>query len=322
MTSLVDVRLRGSAASDLPAGSLLHLGSARVAARLRPLAAATSDVVRLTLEAPLPLRVGDRGLLRDPGASRVLGGVVVLDPDPPQAAATARCSQERAEPAGRGGRRGRPGGRAAAPRRRTARPAGRAWASAPPACPARATSTTAPGWSRRPSPRRCAASLVGFSGRWHAADPLAAAPSVDVARQRLGLPTGALVGGLVQPPLAVRQGRVVDVRRDAVDPLTPAVRASVTAVLADLADRPFVAPEAHRLREPGAGAARAGGRRASRRAGAGGGGAGARARGGRGGGRCAARRRRADHPGGGAGGLGDDPAGRDPAAGACSTSAG
>ncbi|WP_460447042.1 SelB domain-containing protein, partial [Angustibacter aerolatus] len=95
--------------------------------------------------------------------------------------------------------------------------------------------------------------LVGFSGRWHAADPLAAAPSVDVARQRLGLPTGALVGGLVHPPLAVRQGRVVDVRRDGVDPLTPAVRASVTAVLADLADRPFVAPEAHRLRELGLG---------------------------------------------------------------------
>ena len=38
---------------------------------------------RITFDWPLPLIVGDRLLLRDPARHRVLGGVGVLDPDPP-----------------------------------------------------------------------------------------------------------------------------------------------------------------------------------------------------------------------------------------------
>ena len=53
--------------------------------------------------APLPLRAGDRALLRDPGAQAVAAGVLVLDADPPalrrRGAAAARAADARAAPA-------------------------------------------------------------------------------------------------------------------------------------------------------------------------------------------------------------------------------
>ena len=45
----------------------LHVGSARVVARVRPLG---PGLARLSLTDPLPLHVGDRVLLRDPGSRR------------------------------------------------------------------------------------------------------------------------------------------------------------------------------------------------------------------------------------------------------------
>jgi len=75
----LDVRLVGSA-DRVPGGLVLHVGAAAVPVRTRPLAPGT---VRLTLDRPLPLRAGDRLVLRDPGEQRVLAGAVVLDPDPP-----------------------------------------------------------------------------------------------------------------------------------------------------------------------------------------------------------------------------------------------
>jgi selenocysteine-specific elongation factor len=47
---------------------------------VRPL---DEDVARLAMSRSLPLRAGDRGILRDPGADRPLSGFVVLDADPP-----------------------------------------------------------------------------------------------------------------------------------------------------------------------------------------------------------------------------------------------
>ena len=64
----------------LPAELLLHVGSTAVAVRLRPLG---PDTVRLVLLRALPLRAGDRALLRDPGRQSVAAGVLVLDADPP-----------------------------------------------------------------------------------------------------------------------------------------------------------------------------------------------------------------------------------------------
>ncbi|MEH0846095.1 selenocysteine-specific translation elongation factor, partial [Micromonospora sp. CPCC 205711] len=92
-TDLLDVRLAGDPAADLPATLTLHVGSAAVPARVRPLGA---DTVRLRLDRPLPLLIGDRALLRDPGRHHVAGGVTVLDVDPPplrrRGAAAARAA--------------------------------------------------------------------------------------------------------------------------------------------------------------------------------------------------------------------------------------
>lgn len=78
-TSGLDVRLSVDPRT-LPAELVLHVGSTGVAVRLRPLG---EDTARLTLHRPLPLRAGDRALLRDPGVQAVAAGVLVLDVDPP-----------------------------------------------------------------------------------------------------------------------------------------------------------------------------------------------------------------------------------------------
>ncbi|MEO7421127.1 MAG: GTP-binding protein, partial [Ornithinibacter sp.] len=77
LTDLIDVSVARD--SRLPAAPLAHLGAAQVAVRTRPLG---EHHFRLHLERPLPLHLGDRGLLRDPG-SRQLWGFQVVDPAPP-----------------------------------------------------------------------------------------------------------------------------------------------------------------------------------------------------------------------------------------------
>ncbi len=74
LTSVIDVRfsagwLAGPAAHGrwgLPRLATLHAGTARTPAEIRPLG---PDLARLRLRDPLPLRAGDRVLLRDPGAA-------------------------------------------------------------------------------------------------------------------------------------------------------------------------------------------------------------------------------------------------------------
>ena len=95
LTRTVDVRLTRPAA-DLPQRLTLHVGTAAVPVRVRPL---VGPAARLTLPRALPLATGDRALLRDPGASGRLGpgapdtpdaaadavtGVLVVDADPPE----------------------------------------------------------------------------------------------------------------------------------------------------------------------------------------------------------------------------------------------
>ncbi|MEQ7128402.1 selenocysteine-specific translation elongation factor [Actinopolymorpha sp. B11F2] len=89
-TEVVDVTLRyaddGERSDPSGPGAIaerlvLHVGSAAVPVRVRAFDATTA---RLCLARPLPLRTGDRGLLRDPGRKRVVAGVVVLDVRPPE----------------------------------------------------------------------------------------------------------------------------------------------------------------------------------------------------------------------------------------------
>lgn len=234
-TRAVDVLLTGE--GRVPEQPVLHVGTRSVTVRVRPL---DESNVRLTLADALPLRIGDRALLRDPG-SRSIWGVRVLDPAPP-------------------------------PLRRRGAAAARALLLAG------ADDSVAFALSTRPVVRRSELSRRGValtdlptgalaSGDWlvsadrarhwrqQLADLVAAhtsalEPGVSVAQviHELRLPDPALAGLLVEPPLRLAQGRVVP---DVEDVLPASLRTAVSAVQEDLADSAFRAPDAGRLKTLG-----------------------------------------------------------------------
>jgi selenocysteine-specific elongation factor len=280
LAAVVDVRL--AATGDRPPRQLtVHAGSARTTAQLRPLGGL---IARLTLAEPLPLHVGDRLLLRDPGSAAAafaqpgagagratparpgqpawppLVGAIVLDPAPPAF--------------------GRRGAAAAAGRELAA------WPAVPAAADLlrrhgllRATGLRAMGLGELPAP--VGGDWLADPGHWatlarqlrdsvaaHARqEPLAPGLPLEAARAGLGLPARQLVERLAAPPLAVRSGYLV-LERDGGAGQGPAlpdrVLAAVGLLRDDLAGQPFAAPEATRLRELGldtralAAAARAG----------------------------------------------------------------
>jgi selenocysteine-specific elongation factor len=318
VTKLIDVRLSLGSSSPsagtarLPEETTLHIGSARTPARVRPLGPpvppsppspsgppgpsgpsgpsgppgnAGTAIARLTLRDALPLHVGDRVLLRDPGRAdgRILGATV-LDVAPPAVA-----------------------------RRGAAAAAGRelaAWPDHPSAADLlrrhgllRAGALAAMGVTGGQAPlapaagdwladpvhwadlrRRLAEAVAAHTRR----DPLAIGMSPEAARAALGLPDRALIEALARPPHDPPAGpgapaqvqltggylRLVppesperqEPRKltEPVSSLPPRVVSGVRAVLTDLARAPFMAPEAGRLEDLGldqralAAAARAG----------------------------------------------------------------
>src|SRR5690625_105678 len=81
LTPTVDVRrMTGAGFDESPAELIVHVGTAAVTARVRPLG---SGHARLALERALPLAVGDRMVLRGSGSRSVRTGAHVLDVDPP-----------------------------------------------------------------------------------------------------------------------------------------------------------------------------------------------------------------------------------------------
>jgi selenocysteine-specific elongation factor len=295
LTSVIDVRLTHLPAGQQPSGTMrlpsrltLHIGAARAVARVRMLG---GRAARLSLDHPLPLHVGDRVLLRDPGAAadratgRPVFGATVLDVSPPRL---------------------RGNGAAAAAERELA-----SWPE-PPTAPdllrrhrlLRAATASAMGLSDLPPPvsgewladpahwqrlrQRLAAAVAAHAAR----DPLAAGLPLDAARAELGLPDRGLVEALVArrpadgagedggtdkddgtAELVVASGgylrRAGGGERERPDgagrgapgqrpagaaqvPHLPArVTDAVQVVLADLADAPFSAPDAERMRELG-----------------------------------------------------------------------
>jgi selenocysteine-specific elongation factor len=286
VTSVIDVRLaphppsrrRPPGTVSLPPQLTLHIGAARAVARVRMLG---SGFARLNLDHALPLHVGDRVLLRDPGAApghageRPVYGATVLDVSPPRL---------------------RGNGAAAAAERELA-----SWPDVPAASDLlrrhrllRTGAASAMGLSDLPPP---------VSGEWladpahwqrlrqllsaavaaHAErDPLAPGLPVDAVRAELGLPGRDLVEALAawrppdgaDGPIEVSGGYLraaEDGERERADGAAPgqrpaagghaapvagprlpaAVANAVQAVLADLADAPFSAPGAERMRELG-----------------------------------------------------------------------
>jgi selenocysteine-specific elongation factor len=239
LTDLIDVRVHGDPAAGLPATLTLHAGSAAVPARVRPLG---PDTARLRLSRALPVRIGDRALLRDPGRHHVAGGVTVLDVAPPALSRRGAAARRAAELATMDGVPDLAGELC---RRRLVRrddldrmgvPAG--------GTPVAGRWLADPGhWSA------LRARLAEEVARHAAGHPLDPGAPLEALRHRLGLPDRSLVEALVEPPLVVRAGRV-----SAGPPSVPAeLAAAVDRAFADLADRPFAAPEAYRLAELGLG---------------------------------------------------------------------
>ena len=242
-TDTVDVRMRPvrGAELEIPTHGVLHVGAAAVPARVRPLG---RDTVRLVLDHPLPLRIGDRAVLRDSGARRVVGGVVVLDPAPPSL-------RRRGAPAARAvvlaGMDGRPDGVAELARRGVVRAEDlRALGAAVPA-----QAPTEAGWLVDPAlldPLRARlAAAVRAHARQHPLDP---GLPVEAARRALDLPDSRLLA-LVSRGFVVREGRVHAAGTTV--GLPTAVESALATLLAELEATPFAAPDAPRLAALGLG---------------------------------------------------------------------
>jgi selenocysteine-specific elongation factor len=240
-TEVVDVSLTGAGNDHLPAEPVVHVGSATVGSRLRPLG---GDIVRLRLAQRLPLRVGDRLLMRDPGSRRVLGADV-LDVDPPELRRRGAARQRAAE--------------------LTARPPGTDGASAELARRrvVRTEDFVAMGWPVPPDAAvhgpwllaggladDLAARVPQVVARYRQLRPLEPGPPGEVLRRALDLPDAELLPVVVRPPLVLRDGRVVD----GTATLPDAVQAAVDAIRKRLAADPFAAPESPELAAAGLGA--------------------------------------------------------------------
>ena len=246
VTDLVDVALAGDphGAAARRAGRPRRLGDRRRAA-----AAPRRRVLRLRLAAPLPLRVGDRLLLRDPGARRVLGADV-LDVDPPGAAPSGRG------PAAGGGPRGSPAARRRAPISSAGAWCGPTtsspWAGPCPRTPtASARGCSPPDWSRS-SPDGVPAVVARPPG----AHPLEPGPPVEVVRRALDLPDAELLPAVVRPPLALRDGRVVEAAAALPDPVQRAVDGSARGSRTTRSRRRRPRPRRRGARPAGAGGRR------------------------------------------------------------------
>jgi selenocysteine-specific elongation factor len=264
----------GVPSAEMPATLMLHIGTAAVPARLRPLG---GDTARLTLRRPLPLRIGDAAVLRDPGRQLVVAGARMLDVRPPalsRRGAAARRGAELAAVSATGDltselRRRKlaraaelramgvpvPGGDPArSPQNASASATGEQDAASRQDAHAAGTRPVGGDWLAEPTWWREAGRRLRAEVDAHAAaDPVNPGMPVEAARRKLGLPERKLVEALVREAGTGRDGlRQADGR---IYPLhggtglPAAVLTAVEAIRAELRDAPFVAPDAERLRE-------------------------------------------------------------------------
>ncbi|MYS50354.1 selenocysteine-specific translation elongation factor, partial [Streptomyces sp. SID6013] len=243
-TTVTDVRVHGTPVAELPRTVTLHIGTAAVPVTVRPLG---EDTARLSLTRGLPLRVGDRAVLREPGGRRAPCGLTVLDVSPPpltrRGAGRTRAQELTAMT-------GRPDGAAELRRRRLVRrPDLEAMGIAPPGPPVTGDWLADPAhWARLRD--RLAAEVARHAER-HPLDP---GLPTEAARRLLGLPDRALVQALVDTPgesvLSHRQGRLHGPGAPRPS-LPPSVQQAVDTLGEELRRSPFRAPEAGRLAELG-----------------------------------------------------------------------
>ncbi len=241
--SLLDVRVSREAAA-LPAQLVLHVGSAAVPVRVRPLDA---DTARLQLAHPLPVRAGDRALLRDPGAQSVAAGVLVLDADPPD---LRRRGAARARAGVLADADGAPDLAAEVARRGAVRPEDLAALGV--LVEPRPDVVAAAGWLVEPATwQRWGAALRAAVDAHAQRAPLEPGLPAEAARRDVGVPDLRLLTPLVQAVgLEQVAGRV---RRPGAVPSLGRAEASVAEVEHRLREAPFAAPEEHELQALGLG---------------------------------------------------------------------
>jgi len=240
-TRTADVRLTGTDQGRLPSQPMLHIGSCGTSARLRRLGA---DTARLTLRTPLPLRIGDISVLRNPGRDPVrqvsMSGATVLDVRPPplrrRGAARARAA-ELADMTGTADPRAEVSRRKLVLVRDVI-----AMGAVPTASPVAGNWLADPAWWRELGGR-----LRAVTQAHAASHPLDPGLPAEAARQQLGLPDRSLVEALVRPPLTYQGGKIYC--SPAVPGLPPQLRAAVEAIRSDLRGNPYLAPDSGRLRE-------------------------------------------------------------------------
>ncbi len=240
-TRAADVRLT-TAATDLPSELVLHIGSAAVPVRVRPLGGQTA---RLMTSRPLPLQLGDRALLRDPGQQALAAGVFVLDADPP--ALSRRGSAARRADALRGAT-GRADVVAEVTRRGAVRRAD-----------LEALGILTPGDVLDPSALREVGDWLVAQVTWHGwaaalvevvdgqaqANPLEPRMPLEAARRGAGVPDPRLMPALARAAaLEVAVGRV---SRPGVRADLGVAESGVVDLETRLAVEPFAAPEHHEL---------------------------------------------------------------------------
>nr|WP_042196310.1 selenocysteine-specific translation elongation factor [Kibdelosporangium sp. MJ126-NF4]CEL22538.1 Selenocysteine-specific translation elongation factor [Kibdelosporangium sp. MJ126-NF4]CTQ89394.1 Selenocysteine-specific translation elongation factor [Kibdelosporangium sp. MJ126-NF4] len=225
-TTLVDVRTE----SELTGNLVLHIGSASIEVHVRPLG---TQAARLRLGTPLPLRIGDRLVLRDPSRHEIVAGGDVLDIDPPPLRR-------------RGDARRRGADLAAAADLTTFHLTSKGFLRPEHLRVLGLREPDTPlthGWYVATDRTAAVRSEVD---NW---DPLRPMP-VETLRQRLGLPDSALAVVFAERAgFTVHEGQI-----STGDQLPARVRRSVDAVVACLRDTPFRPPDADRLREWGLGA--------------------------------------------------------------------
>ena len=240
-TEVMDVRVAGEAAR-LPAQPMLHVGAVSLATRCRPLA---GDLVRLTLQRPLPMRIGDRALLRDPG-SRQVWGVRVLDPLPPplrrRGAALDRAHTLETVT-------GEPDLASEVQRREVVDLGTLRQLGVPDSQVATESVVRAGQWLMSADrAERAADQILQIITEHDRERPLDRGLPLAVLAERLALPSPELVVAVLREPLQVSGGRVLATGDDA---LPAELERALAALADDLAMSPFQAPTADRLRDLG-----------------------------------------------------------------------
>lgn len=247
-TDVADVRLTrtgtvpGTGGGAPPQRPILHIGATSVSTYFRPL---SDEVGRLSLGRSLPLRIGDRALLRDPG-SRGVWGVTVLDPAPPPLRRRG-AAVERAKALIEAD--GHPDVTPEVERRGLVRLSMLEQIGVPVSEVDRERAST-DGWLVSANhAERLRTDLLRLVRSHDRAEPLAPGIPLTSVTARLQLPSTDLVAGLIEPPLELVRGRVIDTEARVL--LPPAVQQAVDSVTSDLLEEPFVAPTAGRLAELG-----------------------------------------------------------------------